>query len=243
MVKKSHHYSSLLLHKMELATLKAFRLYPSNKILFTASLVILVKVSSSVLWPPPLRPLPYLLFPFHAPIFWGWCHLWRECCLDSEVLILETEMRGRDYPTECAKICIHKLLNKSNLHCISKNSGTISNIFYKRTNVKSFDSIFVFRSWFSTWKSRSLTWKSDLRDRGHSLSACSLLPAPSYASSLLKENVLTWKFNLSGSMSHLCACSLLLGSSDVSFSLKEKVLTRSVALQGRGHVYMLVLFT
>ena len=42
--KKSHYYSNLLLHKVELATLKGFGLCPSNKTLFAASLVAWVKV-------------------------------------------------------------------------------------------------------------------------------------------------------------------------------------------------------
>ena len=41
----------------------------------------------------------------------------------------------------------------------------------------------------------------------------------------------------------LCTCSLHLGYSVISFLLKEKVLTSSVDLQGRGYVYVLVLFT
>jgi len=46
--------------------------------------------------------------------------------------------------------CNHKIVNKWHLYCISKNLGTICNICYKRTNVKSSDSISVLRGWFST---------------------------------------------------------------------------------------------
>jgi len=59
----------------------------------------------------------------------------------------------------------------------------------------------------------------------------------------VKKKVLIWKFDPLGSRAHLCTCSLLLGSSDVSFPLKEKVLTWRVDLRGRGHVYVLGLFT
>ena len=46
-------------------------------------------------------------------------------------MILEKEIRGRDGPTRRAKICNHKIVNKLNLYCISKNLVTISNICYK----------------------------------------------------------------------------------------------------------------
>jgi len=41
MVKKSHYCSSPLLHKVDLATLRGFGLYPSNKTLFAISPVVL----------------------------------------------------------------------------------------------------------------------------------------------------------------------------------------------------------
>ena len=46
-------------------------------------------------------------------------------------------------------------MNKWNLYCISKNLSAISNICYKMNNMKSSDSISVFKGWFWTWESRS----------------------------------------------------------------------------------------
>jgi len=70
--------------------------------------------------------------------------------LDLEVLILDKKMRGRDGPTEHAKICNHKFVDKGNFYCILRNWDPISTICYKRTNVKFSDSISVLRGWFST---------------------------------------------------------------------------------------------
>ena len=175
--------------------------------------------------------------------WWPWL-LWMKYCLVLEVLILKKEIRGRDCSTGRAKIYNHKIVNKWNLCCISKNLGTVFNICYRWTSVKSSDSVSILRGWILTWKSQSLTLKvgsSGLKAQFGRLFSylwtirCFLLVERGG----LYLNV--WSFR--GLRAHFCACFLLLESFDVSFSLKGNVLTCSVDLRGRGHVYVLRLFT
>ena len=147
MAKKSHYYSYLL-HKVELATLRGFGLSPSNKTLFTASLVVWMKAASFVWWWPRCSlshtsvSIPCTC-PFRMVL--AWRDLWErdlvfffKAC-EATFFMVMTSLKKMlfglgslafgeryerlDYPTECAKICNHEFVNKSNLYRIPKNFG------------------------------------------------------------------------------------------------------------------------
>jgi len=152
-------YSTFLLHMVELKTLRAFELHPSNEIFFVVGLDVLMK-ASLFNW----QRQPLWLFPCFWCPFYGFIDVLpqslRGGVFASHIFIEEdvastwkswfsyNHMRGRDCPTELAKFCNHKIYEQMKFVFISKNLGTISNICYKRTNVMSFDSISLLSDWF-----------------------------------------------------------------------------------------------